>query len=374
MLRGMAAVLMIVNHAGYRLLSAQDALHSAVSPWVFLGSFAPAVFFFATGLGIGLSRSVEPRSFDWAGVLWKAALLIVADQFFFWGKGVGLGLDFFSFIAIATVCVSLLSRLRRAVSVCISLAALLLLTRYGFGPWWGAPQHYLPIFEWMLGVRGTAEISYPLSPWMLFPLLGFACGVAYQSVSLSLPVPRNTWLQRGAAVATLFFAIALVLLLLNRSFFRWGTVSISYLALAMAVVTTVGLLSMAAVMYGKRIPNALALRGVASFAVIPLHYAVLAAIVELLPQPLAPWPFLLVVACVICATFFGAAKFTEHAWRVASEAPQTLLFSLLVVGVFIFGLAIYFSLLSSWIPSALITLLAQLCIAVLLGMRLPTKT
>ena len=102
-LRGMAAVLMIVNHAGYRLLSPQDALNSWVSPGVFLGSFAPAVFFFATGFGIGLSRSVLPARLDWTGLAWKAALLTVADQFFYWSKGVRLGLDFFSFIAIATV-------------------------------------------------------------------------------------------------------------------------------------------------------------------------------------------------------------------------------------------------------------------------------
>ena len=140
-LRGIAAILMVVNHAGYRLLSSDDAVHSAVAPVVFLGSAAPAVFFFATGFGIGLSRSTPPRAFDWLGLLWKAALLIAADQFFYWSRGARFGFDFFSFIAIATITVSLLSRLRYAIEISVFLGAALLVLRYGLAPSLGATDH-----------------------------------------------------------------------------------------------------------------------------------------------------------------------------------------------------------------------------------------
>lgn len=369
----MAAVAMILNHAGYRLLSAQDATQSGVSALVFFGSFAPAIFFFATGFGIGLSRSPEPRPFDGLGVFWKAALLIVADQFFFWSKGVVWGLDFFSFIAIATVVVSLLSRLRGAVSVCLSLAALLLLTRYGFAPLWSPSEHPIPALEWIWGVRGVTAVSYPLSPWMCFPLTGFACGVAYRGVNLTERWQRNLWLHRGGMLAIVCLAAALGLFLMDKSFFRWGTVSVSFFILALGVVTVLGLFSVLTVIYGHRIPNALALRGVASFAVIPLHYALLEVVVQLLPQPMSPLYFVFIVVCVICVTFVGASKFADFAATVASAPRQTLLFAWIVAAVFVLGVAIHSSTLSSGAPAAVVTLLAQLLIATLLGIRFPVS-
>ena len=367
----MAAVAMIVNHAGYRLLSPQDATQSGVSALVFLGSFAPAIFFFATGFGIGLSHFAGPRPLDWMGVLWKAALLIVADQFFFWSRGIGLGLDFFSFIAIATVVVSLLSRLRGAVSVSLWLAALLLLTRYGLAPFWNLPEPPLPFLEWLMGAHGITSISYPLSPWMCFPLLGFACGAAYKGVDLTAPPQRNVWLQRGALLVIVCLAAALGAFLLNRSFLRWGTVSVSYFVLAVGVVTTAGMLSVMLVVYSQRVSGVLALRGVASFAVIPLHYALLEVVVQLLPQPSSPLFFVFIVVCVICTTLFGAAKFANCATAMARASKQTLLFGWLVAAVILFSVAIQFSAVRSAACAAAITLIAQLLIAVLLGMRVP---
>ena len=371
-LRGIAALAMILNHAGYRLLSAQDATQSGVSALVFFGSFAPAIFFFATGFGIGLSRSAEPRPFDWVGVLWKAALLIVADQFFFWSKGVAWGLDFFSFIAIATLLVSLLSRLRGAVSVCLSLATLLLLTRYGLATVWSPHEQLSPILEWLLGARGVTAISYPLSPWMCFPLMGFACGVAYQGVDLSQRLQRNAWLQRGGLLATVCLVAALGLFLLNRSFFRWGTVSVSFFILAVGVVSAVGLFSVLTVIHGQRFSNALALRGVASFAVIPLHYALLEIVVQWLPQPTSPLNFVFVVASVICITFIGAAKFADLAAGVAASPKQALLFVCSVAAVLLLAFAIHAPAVSSAAPAAAVTLLAQLLVATLLGVRVPS--
>ncbi len=370
-LRGIAAVLMIVNHAGYRLLSADDAVHSGVAPAVFLGSVAPAVFFFATGFGIGLSRSSPPLAFDWFGVLWKAALLAVADQFFFWSRGASWGLDFFSFIAIATVTVSLIAQLRQAVGICISLSVFMLLLRYGLAPILGSAEHPMALAEWFLGVRTVSNVSYPLSPWMVFPLLGFVCGTFYKGVSLTSPIPRNDWFKRGGAIAAICLALALGMSLLNRGFFRWGTVSVAYLVLAVGVVAVAGLFSMALVINNGNASRALSLRGVASFAVIPLHYAMLELITRLLPQPMSTVAFAAVATCVIAASFYLSSRFASAASRLTTASHQHLLFSLLIGLLVALCAAVIFDSMRSWIPSALVTLLAQLAVAALLAMKPP---
>ena len=63
-LRGVAASLMIVNHAGIRLLSPADTIESASAVAVFVGGFAPVVFFFVTGFGAALARGSAPRPLD----------------------------------------------------------------------------------------------------------------------------------------------------------------------------------------------------------------------------------------------------------------------------------------------------------------------
>jgi uncharacterized membrane protein len=370
-LRGIAAVLMIVNHAGYRLLSADDAVHSGIAPAVFLGSIAPAVFFSATGFGIGLSRSSTPLAFDWFGVLWKAALLVVADQFFFWSRGASWGLDFFSFIAIATVTVSLISQLRQAIGICISLSIFLLILRYGIAPILGGAEHPMALAEWFLGVRTVSDVSYPLSPWMVFPLMGFVCGTLYKRVSLTSPEPRNDWFKRGGAIAVVCFALALGMSLLNRGFFRWGTVSVAYFVLAVGVVAVAGLFSMALVICGGSASRALSLRGVASFAVIPLHYAMLELITRLLPQPVSTVAFAAITTCVIAAAFYLSSRFVSAVSRLTTASHQHLLFSLLVGLVFALCSAVIFDPMRDWMPSALVTMLAQLAIAALLAMKPP---
>src|SRR5580698_1983080 len=82
-LRGLAIVLMIVNHVGVSLVDSNQEQLRAVSALIFLGSFAPVLFFFTTGFGIGISR----RGAAWVGfgsTLLKAGLLVLADQFMFW--------------------------------------------------------------------------------------------------------------------------------------------------------------------------------------------------------------------------------------------------------------------------------------------------
>src|SRR3954451_2939317 len=97
--RAAAAALMVLNHAGFALMGRDAAVQGASGLVVFLGSFAPVLFFFATGWGAGLRdrRSTKPLG----DVLDKALLLALADQFLHWRIGRPLGLDFFAFIGVS---------------------------------------------------------------------------------------------------------------------------------------------------------------------------------------------------------------------------------------------------------------------------------
>ena len=123
-LRGFAAILMVVNHAGLQWLSPHDAEASLSGALVFLGSLAPVVFFFVTGFGNALSAAGRPRPAPLRPLLVRAGLLVVADQFFAWTQGTAWVLDFFTFIALTAVIVGLLSRLERPVLACASELAL----------------------------------------------------------------------------------------------------------------------------------------------------------------------------------------------------------------------------------------------------------
>jgi uncharacterized membrane protein len=369
-LRGIAAVLMIINHSGYRLLTSENALHSVMAPAVFLGSAAPAVFFFATGFGIGLSRAQVSREFNLVGLLWKATLLLAADQFFYWSRGVSVGLDFFSFTAISTIVVSLLSQLRSAQKICIVFAALLVLSRYGLAPFLKIEDLPL-VVEWMLGARGIQNVSYPFSPWMVFPLVGFACGFSYKDVMLSSSQLRNDWIRNAAVAFILCSALGLVMFVFNRGFFRWGTVSVAYLVFASGVVIFAGLSALALVKFSAGATSALSLRGVASFLVIPLHYSLLEAVTLAIGKSLSPISFSVITLLVTVFSFFLAAKGAAIVSRCARAKQKNTLYIVLLALVITLVLAANIEAVRNRIPVALISMAGQVALAMLLGVGLP---
>jgi uncharacterized membrane protein len=162
-LRGLAIVLMIVNHLGVTVIDPNQARFSAMSALIFLGSFAPVIFFFTTGFGIGVSR----RGGTWGGfgsTLLKAGLLILADQFMFWKNGTPWGLDFLGFIGLSSVLVTAVARSKRAVGLCCGLIAALVLIRFGAGPPLRDHFNLSPLSAWLLGVAPLDNVSYPLTP------------------------------------------------------------------------------------------------------------------------------------------------------------------------------------------------------------------
>ncbi len=366
-LRGGAALLMIANHAGYRLLPPDLPTGSVGAAIVFIGSFAPVVFFFSTGFGIGLSTARTSVVAPLWPVLWKALLLVLADQFFYWRVGASWGMDFFGFIALSSVAVTLIARLRRPAVACAALICVLIVVRYGFGSLLRAHIHTGGWGDWLIGVHGVKNISYPLSPWMVFPLLGFVLGRQYDALSETSPARRDRWLIRGAVFAAGLFMLGGLFARLNLPFFRWGVVSGAYFELALGIVLAAGLASVMVVRSLPAMSKALALRGVASFAVIPVHYALLDAYSTAFATPVALWQFALLFLLIAAIAFRASAVFADWVsspgfMRLRAGAP------LLLAGICGSALALWLGTPNAWATAALV-LVAQLAVAALLGQR-----
>lgn len=367
-LRGIAAILMIANHVGVQLLPPNMPAGSAGAVAVFVGAFAPVVFFFATGFGLALRTSQAGRPAGIAPLLWKALLLVVADQFFFWQRGIAWGLDFFSFIALASVVVTLVARRRRPEQVCVGLIFVLMTMRYGLGPALRLQLHLGGLVDWLVGVHGVANVSYPLSPWMVFPLLGFVVGRQYEAAGRQSALRRERWLRHGLVVMVGLFGATLLLAVLKSSFFRWGTVSFAFFVLALGVVLGAGLLSVRLTMSRPSLARAVALRGVASFAVIPLHYALVDASAALLPTPVEFWTYA-VLSIVIAAISFRAAA-SISAWVSSTGFARRRRF-LMPALLLLVGVAAAPLVLTKQAPAsaAVLVLVGQLGVAAMLGVR-----
>ena len=272
-LRGLALVLMIVNHVGVSLVDPSHEQYRAVSALIFLGSFAPVVFFFTTGFGIGIG--IGGRGGTWAGfgsTLLKAGLLVLADQFMFWKSGIPWGMDFLGFIGLSSVLVTAASHIRKPLRFCSSVIVGLLLLRFGIGPPLRDHLNLPPLVAWLLGVAPLDNVSYPLSPWLVYPLLGFV--IARRNHVAPASTPDSRWIWMGiAALGAL--ALAGAMYHAHSTFFRWGTMNFAFFVLSIAV----GILILSAAwQIGARWPRAagfLSVRGIVSFAVVPIHYGLI---------------------------------------------------------------------------------------------------
>ena len=366
--------MMVVNHAGYRLLSPVDAASGISGAAVFVGSFAPVVYFFATGFGTGLGVSATGRPPSWWATVWKAALLVLADQIAYWGGGASFGLDFFSFIGIAMVLLCLLARARHAITWCLVLTLGLLVARYGVGPMVRPRLEDQPVLGLLLGVRGLSGVSYPLSPWMIYPLVGFVLGRLYAARKRGTAILGNRWTTVGAAVCAGSFTGAAALVWAHATVFRWGTVSFAFFVLSIGVLSACGLLAMASSVGATRPARAFALRGVASFAVIPLHYGLI-DILDGAATPLQPLGFSAACLALVIVSWASSKALALLVAKKATADGHRLIFSVLsavlamLVAIIIIGLP---RSLPTWGATATV-LLAQLVVAALLGFRPPSS-
>ena len=276
-LRGIAAVSMIVNHLGYRTLSPEQLSYGLTSHLVFMGSFAPVLFFFITGVGYGIQSRNPPKRNHWAIVLNKVGILILADLFMHWSAGRLLGLDFFGFIGIACIVLEIIRHSRQPIIYALVGLVIISGLRYGIGSYLTLTEslgYGRGILGWLLGTFSPEGISYPLSPWMAYPLFGYIVG--YATVQYSTLIKK--WWLRVTFSLSLFAILPMIcgMILASKGapFFRWGTVSLSYYIVSFSAILVALSIAMliSKVRPLKMIEKILSLPGIASFAIVPIHY------------------------------------------------------------------------------------------------------
>jgi hypothetical protein len=311
-LRGWAAVLMVFNHVGFAVLSPDAATQGVSGAIVFLGSFAPVLFFFATGVGAGLAPPAR-----WSAVIDKALLLLLADFLLTWRLGSSSPrLDFFGFIAISLVAARLAQATPRPMFVAGAAALAVLLLRYVFGRFLDDGLGTYGALRWLLGVVPHDAVSYPGAPWLVYPLLGLMLGMAWRAWA-GHPPPR-AWAGL-AAIGIAFATAAAVLAWRGESFHRWGSVAAGFFAASMAVLVVLAALSVVLVRRAPRAAAAMSLGGVAAFAVVPLHYA---AVHALALAPDVSVGLYVAIASTITALAFALSRRFESCAAALARAQR----------------------------------------------------
>ncbi len=307
--RGLAAALMVANHVGFKLGSPEAATQGLSGAITFLGSFAPVLFFFATGLGVAVSSHNRRRS--WASVAEKCVLLVLADLLLQASQGRVWGLDFFAFIAVSYAVASACMACQRPRRAAAGAALLALVLRYGiaplhvdvsaFAPWAS------PLWSWFTGWPGIVNVSYPAAPWVIYPLLGVVCA---PNTSAAATDPARTSVANRrflACVCLLSFGLALASSWRGASFFRWGTMAAAFFVLSLGVLAGSVLLAQW-ISARPKLNRAVTLKGSSSFLVVPIHYALIEAIRSLYGTPVAVGNLsgLLLVAGLLPVSFLAS--------------------------------------------------------------------
>jgi hypothetical protein len=301
LLRALAGVCMVCNHAGVSWLSEsawRQGLNGAIT---FVGSLAPVLFFTVTGLGRGIQaagRAPKPI----ADALRKTLVLFLADMVFWLSPSQHFGLDFLGFIGLSALVLELLDRNRRPV-LAIALAFGACLARLGLPSEGGLGVRALHV---VLGDAGVPGVSYPLCPWLAYPLFGWLVGRYAVAHAERIRAERLRAAGLLAACAVCGIGLCLALLRRHMVFFRWGTLSFAFCLLGFtAVVAGMSLVLAAVAGLGARAVAALSLPGIASFVLVPIHYALVGVAQPALREPLARQALLfpLLVAILVPLVF-----------------------------------------------------------------------
>lgn len=316
---------MIANHSGVAWLDAAAGGFNGVL--TDLGALAPVVFFAVTGFGRGIQGDGKVRPFR--EVLTKVSVLFLADAAMWMSPTQVAGLDFLAFIGIATLAVELVHRTRRprfAAAACIVAAVLL---RFAVGPkllpasdeyvLTGLQGSLTGLALWVVGTRGQSDISYPLTPWIVFPLLGYLAGRAAAAHASTIRERRSALAGGFLVVSAAGAGATLFLKHRGLDFFRWGSMTFGYFVFALtALCVSVALVLLATAWLPTRWTHRMTLPGVASLAVVPLHYVMVRALRPdvLFPLPSAWHP--LAVLCVLVVAFYLSRRFQDFVPRASA--------------------------------------------------------
>jgi hypothetical protein len=316
---------MVFNHAAAKWLGPSELAHPFMAIAFLLGSYAPVIFFATTGLGAGIQAEVlrERGGGHSFGFGRKVAILLVADALMWLSPTQWLGNDFLGFIAL---CMLVLEPLRASQRGWIWAAVGVVVVtglRYGVAPLVLASPEPGSVPGWAAfagGLGSPPGFSYPLLPWLAYALFGFVVGVWTQRRG-EMVVRRRGWLAAGLLAASVVGVLGLVVLVQRGgNLVRWGTVNRPfYLSGFVGIALCCGLAL--ALTSWPRIARLLELRGIGSLALVPMHYAVIAAVIAVVePTTWSALAFgLATTACVVVS--FMASRAWERASRWLKDRP-----------------------------------------------------
>lgn len=305
-LRGMAAILMIANHGGYGLLRPEQLNHSVIGLIVFVGSMAPALFFLTVGFGIGYSNKSSSANNLISSTLPKVFLLLLADLFFRRGRIDEFEIDFFGFIGLMTLILTTFRTFKISSMMLIVLGVLAFAIRYLIGPSMRDVFTY-HIIDWIVGYNAIIGISYPLTPWIIYGIVGMFLGQSKSFSEHQLLVKLRISFKYGSlASGAILVFISLLITHGGREYFRWGTVSISFFILSLAVLIFSWRLAKGLSCLNGRGTRWVKLRGTASLLVVPVHYGLLEILKPHALPGILDWTFIAVLAALIAVSFLAA--------------------------------------------------------------------
>jgi hypothetical protein len=172
------------------------------------------------------------------------------------------------------------------------------------------------VVQWLVGAVPHHAVSYPAAPWLVYPLLGAALGVLYRRHGGRIG-PR-AWGLLAAAVAVCALAAG-ALAARGSSFHRWGSVAAAFFALSVVVLLCCAAGGVVLTRRAPRLAAALSLGGVASFAVVPVHYAMVRSGAFGAQHGLV---FYLALASLIAAASFVLSNAFERAATALARSPH----------------------------------------------------
>ena len=373
LLRTLAVLLMILNHVAVGFDGSRDA--PFIDAMNFVGSFAPVLFFFLTGLGNGV-QSVGKAPSRGAQHLIKIGILLAADVFLWVRPGRLIGMDFLGFIAISAVLLKELQRIPRSGAAAGILAMLVLAVRFAVGPMLRARLPDSPLGHALascLGIRTIEGFSYPLAPWLFYPLFGYVLGRTTARSRSWIENHRFQVVGPLTLAAVVFAAAATVLAINGAEVFRWGAMSFCFFVASLAAVSTCLAATLAA--GGRESATAFATGAQQSFAVVPLHYALLVAAVALLGPVRGEASYARNTLCIVALSFAGAeiVARASTALRASGGRLVNLIWGFVLAASVVGAVVLATNEISKPVSVA-IRATCQLGLCVLLGLPLPTRT
>jgi hypothetical protein len=300
----------------------------------------------------------------------KLGVLFLADALLWMGPSRWIGMDFLGFIALGAILSKLLARLPRSGGIALGLAGVLVGWRFFVHPrFHGSGSSIESWLGWISG--GTPGFSYPLTPWLAYPLIGYCVGRAaarHRTAYESRRAAIAGGLILAAAAAT---GLSVLLQLRGAVFFRWGSVSFAFF---IASLGALGFAAAAVILASRtRWAASLSMEAQQSFATVPLHYATLVALDGILGKATGLGAYAVRLAAALAASFLGAGG-VAGASRALSGARGAASVAWWVVGIATAASLAYLAFIeTTWWGTILLRSVPQLGLCLLLGLPLPSR-